>query len=62
MQRFTAVTQKLWNDKALSGKSDLEIGKLLSSGGIADFNKTHAMNRLDYAAMVAYPANDHSRF
>jgi hypothetical protein len=59
MQRFTAVTQKLWTEKAFSGKSDLEIGKLLSSGGIADFNQTHAMNRLDFAAMVAYPANDH---
>ena len=58
MQRFTAVTQKLWNDKTLSGKSDLEIGKLLSSGGIADFNQTHAMNRLDFAAMVGFPAND----
>jgi hypothetical protein len=52
MQRFAAVTQKLWNDKSFSGKSDLEIGKLLSSGGIADFNQTHAMNRLDFAAMV----------
>jgi len=59
MQRFAAVTQKLWSDKSFSGKSDLEIGKLLSNGGIADFNQTHAMNRLDFAAMVAYPANDH---
>jgi 20S proteasome alpha/beta subunit len=39
MQHFTAVAQKLWNDKSFSGKSDLEIGKLLSSGGIATFTR-----------------------
>jgi hypothetical protein len=58
MQRFTAVTQKLWSDKAFAGKSEIEIGKMLSNGGILDFNQTHAMNRLEFSAMVAYPAND----
>src|SRR5258705_10616512 len=28
MQRFTAVTQKLWSDKAFAGKSETEIGKM----------------------------------
>jgi hypothetical protein len=58
MQRFTAVTQKFWTDKAFAGKTEIEIGKMLSNGGIMDFNQTHAMNRLEFAAMVAYPAND----
>ena len=47
MQRLTRAVafRSFWNDKALSWESsDLEIGKLLSNGGIADFNQTHAMN------------------
>jgi hypothetical protein len=55
MQRFAAVTQKMWDDKSFSGKSDIEIAKLLSSQGIANFHRTHAMNRLDFSAFVAYP-------
>jgi Proteasome subunit len=58
MQRFSAVTQKLWDGKSFSGKSEIEIGKILASAGIADFHQTHAMNNLEFAAMVAYPAND----
>src|SRR6185312_10897693 len=58
MQRFSAVVQKLWDNKSFSGKSEIEIGKMLASAGIADFHQTHAMNNLEFAAMVAYPAND----
>jgi hypothetical protein len=58
MQRFFAVVQKLWDSKSFSGKSEIEIGKILASAGIADFHQTHAMNNLEFAAMVAYPAND----
>jgi ATP-dependent protease HslVU (ClpYQ) peptidase subunit len=58
MQRFTAVTQNLWDQKAFQGKSEIEIGKQLSSGGINDFSSTGAMNNLQFAAMVAYPAKD----
>ena len=58
MQRFTAVIQKSWDSKSFSGKSEIEIGKMLASAGIADFHQTHAMNNLEFAAMVAYPAND----
>lgn len=58
MQRFAAVSQKLWDDKSISGKSDLEIAKMLSSQGINDFHQTGAMNRLDFSALVAYPAKD----
>jgi 20S proteasome alpha/beta subunit len=58
MQRFTAVIEKLWSAKAFMGKSEIEIGKLLSSGGINDFHQTSAMNNLQFAAMVAYPAHD----
>jgi 20S proteasome alpha/beta subunit len=58
MQRFSAVVQKCWNDKGFMDKSDIEIGKMLSNLGILDFNQTHAMNNLQFAAMVAYPAAD----
>jgi 20S proteasome alpha/beta subunit len=58
MQRFSAVIQKLWDQKAFQGKNEIEIGKMLSSGGINDFNQTGAMNNLQFAAMVAFPAND----
>jgi 20S proteasome alpha/beta subunit len=47
MQRFTAITQTLWDQKALQGKSEIEIGKLLSSGGINDFASTAAVNVTD---------------
>jgi 20S proteasome alpha/beta subunit len=56
MQRFSAVIQGLWNQKAFQGKTDIEIGKMLSSGGINDFRQTGAMNNLQFAAIVAYPA------
>lgn len=58
MQRFTAVAQNFWTQKDFMNKSDLEIGKMLSSGGIRDFDQTHTMNRLEFSALVAYPAND----
>ena len=58
MQRFSAVIQQCWDQKALMGKSEIEIGKMLSSAGIRDFDQTHTMNRLIFSAMVAYPAND----
>jgi hypothetical protein len=58
MQRFSAVVQNLWGQKAFQGKTEIEIGKLLSSGGINDFNQTGAMKNLQFAAMVAYPAID----
>jgi 20S proteasome alpha/beta subunit len=58
MQRFSAVVQKLWSDKGFMNKSDIEIGKTLSHLGIVDFDQTHAMNNLQFAAMVAYPAAD----
>jgi hypothetical protein len=62
MQRFTAVIEKLWDTKSFSGKSEIEIGKLLSSAGIADFHQTHAMNRLEFAAMVRIPLTISHRF
>ena len=58
MQRFSQSHKNCGGGKSFSGKSDIEIGKMLSSAGIADFNQTHAMNNLEFAAMVAYPAND----
>jgi len=58
MQRFSAVTKKWWDSKSFSGKPEIEIGKMSASAGIADFHQTHAMNNLEFAAMVAYPAND----
>jgi hypothetical protein len=58
MQRFVAVVQGLWDQKAFQNNSDIEIGKMLSSDGINDFNQTGAMNNLQFAAMVAYPAKD----
>jgi 20S proteasome alpha/beta subunit len=58
MQRFVAVTQGLWDQKTFQNKSDIEIGKLLSSGGINDFQQTGAMNNLQFAAMVAFVAKD----
>ena len=58
MQRFSAIAQKCWGDKAFMNKSEIEIGKMLSSLGIQDFNQTHAMSSLQFAAMVAYPAAD----
>jgi 20S proteasome alpha/beta subunit len=32
VQRFSPVIQGLWNQKAFQGKTDIEIGKMLSSG------------------------------
>jgi 20S proteasome alpha/beta subunit len=58
MQRFRAVIQTLWNQKAFQNKTDIEVGKMLASSGIADFAQTHAMNNLQFAALVAYPAMD----
>jgi hypothetical protein len=58
MQRFVSVAKKIYADKGLVGKSDIEIGKMLSSAGIKDFNDTHSMNQLQFSAMVAYPAAD----
>jgi ATP-dependent protease HslVU (ClpYQ) peptidase subunit len=58
MQRFAAVTQSLWDQKAFENKSEIEIGKMLSNGGINDFNQTGAMHHLQFAAMVAYPAEE----
>jgi len=58
MQRFCAVIQTLWNQKAFQNKTDIEVGKMLASSGIADFAQTHAMNNLQFAALVAYPAMD----
>jgi ATP-dependent protease HslVU (ClpYQ) peptidase subunit len=58
MQRFSAVVQRCWDKKDFMNKSDLEIGKMLSSQGILDFNQTHAMNNLQFSAMIAYPAAD----
>lgn len=58
MQRFTQVVQNLWSQKHFQGKTEIDIGKMLASSGINDFNQTGAMNNLQFAAMVAYPAND----
>ena len=31
MQRFSAVIQKLWDTKSISGKSEIEIGRRMTS-------------------------------
>lgn len=58
MQRFTTVVQKLWDDKAFQGKTDIEAGKLLSSAGLRDFDSTHTANRISFAALVALPVGN----
>jgi 20S proteasome alpha/beta subunit len=58
MQRFRAVIERLWSSKAFMGKTEIEVGKTLSSAGTSDFAQTSAMNNLQFAAMVAYPAMD----
>lgn len=56
-QRFSAVVRRLWSDGAFQGKTDIEIGKMLSEQGLRDFASTHVQN-LSYSAFVAYPASN----
>ena len=56
-QRFCAVVQRLFDEKAFMGKSGIEIGKMLSSAGIKDFMETH-LKTIPYSAFVAYPAEN----
>ena len=56
-QRFCHVVRKLWRGRAFRGKDSIEIGKMLSQSGIADFQETKVSN-LDFSALVAYSATD----
>lgn len=56
-QRFCEVVRRLYGDKAFQDRSDIEIGKMLSSEGIKDFTQTH-IAQIAYSAFVAYPAKN----
>jgi len=58
-QRFNAVVQRAWDQKKLSGKSEIEIMKILAADGLQDFASTFVQaNNIGYSALVAYPASD----
>jgi ATP-dependent protease HslVU (ClpYQ) peptidase subunit len=54
-QRFSALVTELYDKKTFSGKSDLEIAKILSSELIKELSSTHSPAD-QYSALVAYPA------
>jgi ATP-dependent protease HslVU (ClpYQ) peptidase subunit len=58
MQRFDAVVRGLWTSKALVAKSDIEVGKAISSAALKDFDSTHTTQNIQFSALVAYPSKD----
>lgn len=58
MQRFAALVRQQFAAKAYRDKSDIEIGKTISSGALQDFHQTHTTHQIQFTALVAYVANN----
>ena len=58
MQRFTAMVTALWDAKGFTNKPELEIGKMLGSSALKEFDQTHVADKAQFSALVAFAAND----